>query len=99
MYNVVGAPFTACVEQLNSTAEVTARLGTPIKKSEVGFQVSSLESNNGNGSAELGTFGIHGPDGAARVRGKMKQFGGVWSIDAIEVEFEDGTTIDLPIRD
>jgi hypothetical protein len=90
LYSMGVAPINAAVASLNDDAEVSAKLGTPIKMVS-GLAIKNLENNNGNGSAEL-EFNASGPNGSAKVSGKMKLIAGTWSPDGLVVTYDDGTT-------
>ncbi len=87
-------PLDAAVAAIEADNRMTAKLGTPIERVS-SFGVSEYHYDNGNGSAEV-DFTIKGPDGSARVRGKMKLFADVWSPEDLTITCHDGTEFKLP---
>lgn len=85
----LNAPVNAAVETLNSSPEITAKLGTPIKTGG-SKSISNYTNQNGNGGATV-VFNATGPNGSASVDGKMKLTAGAWSPDGLNVTFCDGT--------
>ena len=65
----------------------------PIEYQNVAIQ--NYRNENGQGSAEINSE-FAGPNGTARVSGKMNLNSGTWSVDRLEVTFEDGTQLVIP---
>ncbi len=92
-FNTLQAPLVAAEDALEQDARVTDVLGAPIEYQNVAIQ--NYRNENGQGSAEINSD-FAGPNGTARVNGKMNLNSGTWSVDRLEVTFEDGTQLVIP---
>ena len=91
---VVTEPLNAAVMAIEADDQIAAKLGKPIERTS-SFGVDNYEDKDGNGNANV-DFNIKGPDGSARVEGKMKLFAGVWLPEDLTITCSDGTEFKLP---
>ncbi|MGB7343539.1 MAG: cytochrome c oxidase assembly factor Coa1 family protein [Pirellulaceae bacterium] len=92
--SMVSAPINAAIAYVSSDEEIADKLGAPIEStSAIGIQ--NYQNNNGNGGATVG-FDAKGPNGTARVDGKLTLTAGTWTVDQLTVKFPDGTSVTLP---
>ena len=92
-FNAVKKPVVEATDALNNDSRVTDKLGSPIKYESIG--INNFQNNNGNGGADV-DFPVRGPNGTARVTGRMNLNNGNWSVGNLTVELPDGTKIELP---
>lgn len=88
------APINAAVESMNDDPAIAAKLGTPITTGS-SFGVSEYQNHNGDGHAIV-SFDATGPNGSAKVRGRMNLSGHTWSPEDLTVTCKDGTKLTLP---
>ena len=91
--SAVKEPVNAAVAAVNADAEITAKLGQVTCDNE--FGIKDFTASNGNGSATVDT-NVTGPNGSARVEGRMKVTAGNWSADGLTVTCDDGTEFRIP---
>ena len=96
IWGVAKAPVEAAVRAVNEDERAIEKIGSPIKKSDSGYSVGNFHVENDHGEAEVRRFGVRGPNGSATVSGKMRMDGGGWHAEALKVEFDDGSYIDIP---
>lgn len=86
-------PVEDLVAELNANAEVTGKLGSPLKQvpfSETGKYKSNISNNN----AEVELV-VRGPNGRATASGEMTYVGDTWKATNILLEFDDGSQMTL----
>ncbi len=89
------APFAAATESMNGNAELTEKLGSPIEYDMNGIQLNNMVNNNGEGSADIG-FTAKGPNGTANVSAQLNLTGNKWSVQTLNAECSDGSTVTIP---
>ncbi len=95
--NKVNEPVDAAIIAMEIDDQIAAKLGKPMERTSQ-FAVNNYEYDNGNGSAEV-DFTVKGPEGSARVSGKMKLFADVWSPEDLTITCSDGTEFKLPTKE
>jgi hypothetical protein len=86
-------PFVVAMAAVVKSPEVTDKLGEPIEMSGMPTNFNIKEENDG-GSASI-DFAIKGPKGTATVHTEATRAGGKWTTTVLEVNFSDGTSVDL----
>ena len=88
-------PYKMAFAQVRNDAQVIERLGQPIEDATL---VPSGEVNfqNDRGDANFG-FKVAGPNGRANVRAQARLIDGIWGLSTLEVTFDDGQRISLPV--
>ncbi|MEM7313840.1 MAG: cytochrome c oxidase assembly factor Coa1 family protein [Planctomycetota bacterium] len=91
---VVRKPAQALLDFVDSDERVKDALGSPIQYT-MPISMKDMNYSNGEGQTDL-TFTIEGPNGTARVKGRVNAVGGVWTGEYATVTFEDKTKITVP---
>ena len=86
-------PYRLVVEELRKSAELQARLGSPIRETSW-IPGGTLYTEGDRGEASLG-FKIAGPAGEGEVIAQSRRLGGQWSLTLLEVRLKDGNVIKL----
>ena len=87
-------PRDVAIEYLQDDPRVTEQLGSPLEPGENFFPKQySVENNTGNATIQ---FDVDGPDGSAKVDGRMILNSGTWTPEFLTVTFSDGSEIVVP---
>ncbi len=86
-------PYRLVLEELKKSAELQARLGSPIQETSW-IPGGTLYTEGDRGEASL-AFKIAGPEGEGEVMAQARRLGGRWALTFLEVRLKDGSVIKL----
>jgi hypothetical protein len=86
-------PYRLVLEELKKSAELQARLGSPIQETSW-IPGGTLYTEGDRGEASL-AFKIAGPKGEGEVMAQARRLGGRWALTFLEVRLKDGSVIKL----
>jgi len=84
--------YKQAIERVSNTPAVTERIGTPLEPRWV--ITGEVHIRNASGEADM-SIPVVGPDGTCRIHVVGTRSAEQWTIDALEVEFQDGSMLDL----